>query len=291
MPETENDQQSQTEPQSSGEGTQPSDQPGSAAEFQWSADAPDSVKGKTPEQVAAENTQMVEALRTYAQQQAQVQAAQQQAAAQANAQRQAQQSQQSLKDIGEMLYSEPEKALSLYAQQQQALLGQQVGGALTPLYEAQAAQARTLAQNSDRELWSKYGSEIDQIAATLPVTQRANPNMWNEIAGVVKGRHVEDIAQERAQRIAAEASSGVASGFTSGPGKSGNTLKDQLEATSYGRRLLKNHTPAAIRRNLEKIQEETGTSPEDYLKMVSKNETEIDEETGWRTSRPMGGSR
>ena len=82
--------------------------------------------------------------------------------------------------------------------------------------------SRTAVLDND-PTYKKYKSEVDARLSTLDPATRANPNVLKEVVKMVRADHVEDIAQEIAQRAIAAA---LKSGEGSQPGgASGRTYR------------------------------------------------------------------
>lgn len=288
MSETETNAPPTPENGNSGE-SPPSEAPGSEKSeatlektgFRWGTDAPKELQGRTAAETAQYVEQLQGAVQNFLSQSQQQQASQQSAAQQAAARQQATQMASTLKEIGEGLYSDPEKSLEKFAAMQQAEMGQQVGqtigNVLTPLYHAQAASAREIAKTDDRDLWNKYGSEIEQVVNALPLAQRANPEAYKAAAKIVRGNHFEEIATERAQAIAAQASSGVEGGYggTSYPTTGGEgAVVEKLKESDYGKQLVEKYGPRGVIKHLEKMTEADGTTPMQFAEMAAR--TKVD---------------
>lgn len=97
--------------------------------------------------------------------------------------------------------------------------------AATPYIESMlqqnATMARQMAQQRFATDFSKYGPEIDAYMAKVPVGQRSL-DLYEGTVKLVRGSHVEDLAQERVRELLAqggglERSSGAVPGSPGGP--------------------------------------------------------------------------
>ena len=108
-----------------------------------------------------------------------------------------------------LMYSNP-------AMYQQELLNYQnyiLNANAAPLFASQARTSRVLAkQNPKRaDIWAKYENEIEQqMAGVDPRFQ--TPEAWELAADIVAGRHLDEIAAERASALAARPDTGTLNG-------------------------------------------------------------------------------
>jgi hypothetical protein len=106
------------------------------------------------------------------------------------------------------MYSDPAEYQRQLFAYNEWLTRQSIQQASAPFLQSQAQIARN-ASRSDPEysdVWSEYAPEIDALMASLPVEQRANPQMWNQAAEMVAGRHRKELARKLAERLAASPS-------------------------------------------------------------------------------------
>lgn len=66
-----------------------------------------------------------------------------------------------------------------------------------------ASAARTLAQTTNPDEFKRWGPEIDQMVATVPAEQRT-ADLYTQAVRIVKANHLDEIANERAERRLAE---------------------------------------------------------------------------------------
>lgn len=289
MPEATNVAANPTNAANSPSGSPPSEAPGSQGAtlektgFTWGTEAPPELQGKTPKQTLDQYNQLVTATRQFVAQTQQQAAAQQQAVAVAAQQRQAAQMAADNKTIGDMLYSEPEKALNQFGANLgariQTQMGQQVGAAIAPLYQGLAQTARSQAQAAEPDLWAKYGAEIEAITANVPVAAQTNPELWKQAARIVKANHLDEIVQERAATIATAGGFGVESGGGGGgaPGTSpgSNKALDKMKESAYGTAMIARYGERKWMDMVRKMADNDGISVESYAEKVAKSKAAI----------------
>jgi hypothetical protein len=153
---------------------------------------------------------------------------------------------------------------------------------LDGMAQSVAQSARAQAAMVFSKEFGKFGPEIDNEVAKVPVAQRT-PDLYRYAVDIVRGRHVDELAEERMrERMAAlpmaERSMGGAAGVTPSGLLDWNTLppnvKDKWQRAGI--------TEATIREDCAKW----GMSPEDFLKMTLNNQV-ISEtpDGGWTVGR------
>jgi len=173
---------------------------------------------------------------------------------------------------------------------------QQNAQTMTPLFEAQASQAKRLSKADPKNsaLWQKYGKEIEALGNSQNVDPRYKglPEYWDQAAQVIAAQHIDEIAQERAQRIAAEmrpsAESGDVGGYSAPAEAKG---MEALKESEWGQRLLRKYGPNGVMRNLDKLREaDPSMTLEKYAKMAAgvKATMDPDKPGEWKTSPVKG---
>ena len=161
-----------------------------------------------------------------------------------------------------------------------------VSARFTPMLDSMSAViaqgARSQAAMAYAKEFTKYGPEIDNEVAKVPVNQRT-VDLYRYAVDIVKGRHVDEIAEERVrERMAglpmAERSMGGASGTT----PTGLVDWEKLPPTVKDKWQRAGITEATIREDCAKW----GISPEKFLEMTMSNQV-ISEtpDGGWTLSR------
>jgi hypothetical protein len=113
----------------------------------------------------------------------------------------------------QLMYSNP----AMYQQQlldyNNAVLASQMQAYAAPMLSQQATLARDAARRDSKynAIWAKYEAEIDAQMANVPLQART-VDAWNMAANIVAGDHLDEIAQERAQALAARVDTGSLSG-------------------------------------------------------------------------------
>lgn len=109
-----------------------------------------------------------------------------------------------------------------------------VQAASAPILKPLARMARSQSQSDPKfkAVWQKYGPEIDlAIKQNVPEQNRTDPDIWNQAAKLVAGEHWEELAQSRAESVAAQPpDSGTVSGggVTNAPTNGGRASVDPL---------------------------------------------------------------
>lgn len=162
-----------------------------------------------------------------------------------------------------------------------------VASRFAPMFEGMAASiaqgARAQAAIVHAKAFEKYGPEIDNEVAKVPIGQRT-VDLYRYAVDIVRGRHVDDIAEERVrERMAglpgAERSTGGASGAAAPSGlldweKLPPTVKDKWQRAGI--------TEAEIREDCAKW----GIRPEKFLEMTLANQVVFETpDGGWTLSR------
>lgn len=156
-----------------------------------------------------------------------------------------------------------------------------------PMFEGMAASiaqgARAQAAIVHQKEFSRWGPEIDNEVAKVPIGQRT-VDLYRYAVDIVRGRHVDDIAEERvrermaglpgAERSTGGASGGVVTGGLLDWDKLPPMVKDKWQRAGV--------TEATIREDCAKW----GLTPEKFLEMTLGNQV-ISEtpDGGWTLSR------
>lgn len=151
------------------------------------------------------------------------------------------------------------------AYQTQAALQQ----AAQPLIGSMVEMARFAAQQEDKSLWQRWGHEIDREVSSLPAHMR-NKQAFDLAAQIVKGRHVDELANERAQQIAANSGFNTErSGSVGGaPVGGGGDALGELLADAEHPWTRKAKESGMTRKDVEDYCRSTGRKVEDYVKSI-----------------------
>jgi hypothetical protein len=155
---------------------------------------PDSVKGKSPKEIA-------DLVRQYEQAFAQV-------ATQYQPQSQSQPAQPATQPTGPQYpTADPGLDPDLFRQQLDTYVKQTATG----IVEQQAGPVLTGSSKNARwassldpewsDIYRKYGPEIDSMMASVPMQLRVDKEVWDNAARIVRGNHVEEIATARAEQM------------------------------------------------------------------------------------------
>lgn len=166
----------------------------------------------------------------------------------------------------ELAYSNP----SEWARQAQAyneqMMTQRLQAASAPIAQQLAETARELSRSGQyRSVWERWEPEIEIKLAGIPLASR-NKALYDQAAQLVRADHIEELARERAEKIAQNAGAGTErAGAMAGaePRISDDPLTKAFESGHpfFQQAKANGTTPDAIRRFCE----QTGTSVEDYI--------------------------
>jgi len=137
---------------------------------------------------------------------------------------------------------------------------------------AKTAQALSKMDGEYKDVWTKYGREIEDLASSpqIPLAMKADKDFWDNTAMVVRGKHLNEIVNERAttkaQELAAQMNSttGSQNGFE--PTKVEAKGIEALRDTEYGKVLLERYTSRQIAENASKMK----MSIEDFATAAGK---------------------
>ena len=164
------------------------------------------------------------------------------------------------------------KLANYLAAQTNAQLAQYAG----PIVNQLASQARTLAQSEpkNKDIWEKYGSEVDAMVATVPAHMRTK-ELYDKAVVMVKGEHIDEIAAARAERLAAANPGMMRNGSNSSSGNDAEPsgdVWDKIAATAIGSATI----DAIGKRGIQKaIDKGVYKSAEDYLKHVERSKARV----------------
>lgn len=211
--------------------------------FRWGDNAPEDWRGRDAEYAVNQYNTLVNAVRQYVSEQAN--------------QTPMYQPQQPIQiDPDEVVTNPAAWQEKLQANLAQSIAAQQAQ-ALAPILQSTTEAARHLSRTdpSLKQVWDKWGNEVEQMAAGLPPQARTNKQVWDGLAKIVKANHVDELAQERAQQLATELrATATEGGYGSVPGSIGSASGsgfDKLEETKYGKEVLDKYGPDKVRRMCE----------------------------------------
>ncbi len=168
---------------------------------------------------------------------------------------------------GDLWMTNPEQAQQLFKQQLMGEVQQMGQQAFGHIYQGQASLARSNSMNDLRikEIWDKYGNEIDGLMAQVPPPQKANKEVWDQAAKLIMANHVDEIATEKAQSLVASMPH-----TETGTQRSASLPEPELSAiqkireSDYGKR-IDYLTDAQIKEAATKM----GHTVEEYAEMVT----------------------
>lgn len=165
--------------------------------------------------------------------------------------------------------TDPAKAQALMQQQTMAQVQQYVNSAGQPLLVGQASTARATSQSdpSNKEIWQKYGHEVETLMSRVPLTQRTQKEMWDQAVKMVRSEHVEEISQERALTIAANMphSETGSTGGSPGVTKATSGAIQKIRESEYGKSHLDGYSDAHLIETAKKM----GDTIDQYANMIT----------------------
>jgi len=173
----------------------------------------------------------------------------------------------------DLLVTNPEQWVAQRDSQLGQQFGQYVQSTVGPIVQGAAENAKALSKMDPdfKDVWDNYGHEIEQMVSQLNVQPhlRANKQLWDQTARLVKGNHLDAFVDKRAQVLASEmASTGqtqLSSGSRGGAAESSNPAWEKLEGSEHGQRLIERYGKSGVMRNVE----EMGYTLDQYADMAA----------------------
>lgn len=179
--------------------------------------------------------------------------------------------------------TDPEKAQAVHTQQIMGQVQNYVGQAAQPLLQSNAQTARHLTVMQHTDVFDKWGHEVDQIVANVPIAQRS-PELYNQAVKMVKANHVEELAQERAQQLMQAGPGLEAGGQHADPfaatDAEGNDVWSKFEQSEVGQKI----TARLTKRQITELCDKAGIGIVEYADMVARNTATIDPDKGTITN-------
>jgi len=97
--------------------------------------------------------------------------------------------------------TDAQKAESNLEARLQRQWNQQAAAVAQPIYQGQASLAKSGSQNDPRykDVWTKYGREVESLMANVPASNAINKEVWDQAAKLIRSNHIDEIAAEKAQ--------------------------------------------------------------------------------------------
>ena len=283
----ENEEQNQTPPNPLEAGETPPSTPPPAGEagtpppesaaleqtgFKWGDNAPDYLRGKDPTQTL----DIVNRLATAVQQIA----AQQQ---QSQTQVQPQVPQQKPIELDDdLLVTDPSEWRRQFQAQQEQRMAATMQQAAQPVFQNMAATAATLSQQdkANADVAERWWGEVNALVSGVPTNMHTKA-LYDQAVRVVRSNHIDEIATERAQALAA-AQTGVETVTVSGTNGTAGVRDDdavwtKFKDTDLGARMIERYGKAKVLQAAERM-----GGLEEYAKMVNESKTQFDPEHGGR---------
>jgi hypothetical protein len=171
----------------------------------------------------------------------------------------------------QLMYSDPAAYQNQLLNYQQQVMQQTMQQAAAPLFQGVAENAKWASQQDakHRDVWSRYGHEIEAQMATIPAHLRTK-QMWDTAAKLVKSEHLDELVHERAQTLAAQGGFGTERSTPAGAPQAGGfadpiqELFANADHPEVARMKAENITPQVLRDFLAK----TGKDAREYVKDV-----------------------
>lgn len=174
-------------------------------------------------------------------------------------------------DDGDYLTGRQFKQALQQVQQQAQPQQQYVNQALT----STANLARGLAEQRNPDVFKRWGNEVSQLLGRIPPELQTLDNI-QLIVDTVRGRHVEELAQERAQTLAAQMQDptmrslgGAGSGSVPTTTNQPQSILDNPSIPEAYRQRLKEQ--GLTDRSIHEFCSANGTTPEEFVKLFGNN--------------------
>lgn len=152
----------------------------------------------------------------------------------------------------DLLVTNPSEWRRRFSAQQQVSTNAAIASVAGPFASQMAATAATLAKRdpANADVADKWWTEVDAMVAPIPEHMRSQA-LYDQAAKMARANHIEEIAEERAAKLAAAATGveGVGSGGVSGAAGSagvGDPAWDKIKASAMGARMLERYGKAKL---------------------------------------------
>jgi len=170
-------------------------------------------------------------------------------------------------DLSDLWLTDPARAQAMLTQSIMGQVQQYGNQAFQPVYQGQASLARANSQNDLRlkDIWDKYGREIDNLMSKVPPQNKISKDVWDQAAKLIKSNHVDDIVNERAQEMLARLPQTETGQSTraSLPETQSSAI-EKIRSSDYG----KNHLDYLSDAQLIEQAKKMGNTIEEYAAMV-----------------------
>lgn len=177
----------------------------------------------------------------------------------------------------DLMYSDPAEYQRQWNAYQQFQTAQTVQQASAPFLQSQAQIARDASKRDPErsDVWDSYEPEIMAEMQKLPPQQKASVDAWNLAVDLVAGRHRRELAQQEAQKLAANRDTGTVSANDPAPDPTAGGSRDAIDE------LFANDHPAIQRYKdngiskdrVKKQATHMGRSIDEYAELLKKNAT------------------
>lgn len=169
------------------------------------------------------------------------------------------------------LYANPENFTRSILSEAERRASQAVQSASGPILQPLSRVARSEAAQAKREIFDRYGAEIDSMMASIPLQQKVSADAWLTAADVVAGRHWKELAEAQMERTLASRRDPGSMPTQSNP-TSGSPARNAID------KLFKDKHPAVQRYVDNEVDAATlvahakrmGKTPEEYAESLKK---------------------
>ena len=159
---------------------------------------------------------------------------------------------------------------------------QNLVGAAQQIYQGQATQYETLSKMADKNIWDKYGPEVQKEVEAMKQVKVVDADDYQRAIDIVKGRHIQDYVKEGVDVYMQNAPpTDISGGSGGGTGMS----PPEAEIPEHWQKHLSDNgiTKADIVSMLNNRRDYYGSAPsfEEYMTDMD-NHTLIRDDKGWR---------
>lgn len=240
-----------------------------ATEFRYGADAPEYLRGKSPQETVAWVTNLVDEVKTLVANRPQAQPPQQQRIMQ-------DQNQNFALPDPDLAITDPKAYQTQLTNYLTAASDQRLAAYAQPILGQLATTARELSKNeaSNKAIWEKYGADIDSIVAGVPTHLRTK-ELYDRAVVQVKGQRFDELAAEKAAALASAGTGLARSGGASADGGDDEPgdVWAKIESSPMGAAALKVAGKKGIR---AAVASGAYKSLEHYAEMATKSKGRVD---------------
>ena len=175
-----------------------------------------------------------------------------------------------------LIYDNEEEYNRQMAAYQQSLVDQRMAQYAPTIFQGQSENAKWASQTDPKwqKVWSRWAPEIEMQMSSIPAHQRTK-QMWDMAAQLVKSNHVDEIAAERAQELAANGGFGTERGQSAGgaPPTQFNDPLDELLSDTAHPQVMKWKEGGLTKQDIIDYCRQTGRAVKDYVAAIRGEQT------------------